>query len=453
MPQTRHHVLLGILLLGLVLVLVCALQGRSRLVKFRATHPVPQYVDVQHATDIPFKTDFDRWMTQVPWFMHQRAHYLGDSFPYPPLMIALLAPLTLLSPPNAMLVFTLLKLPILALILWLGCRIVKRANVPLSPAALTLVALAWVWPVSGDLQEGQTNLLMLLPLVAALYFAQRQTPWNDVFAGVLLALAMTLKVTPLIFLIYFLLRRRLLLAFCTVLGVFVWLLLPAAFFGYDQNLLWLHQWTDIMILPYATSGQATYGGGQSIPSLLQRFLTHVPAYFYRPAGSTVEVPVYFNVLNLPPAALPWITTGVLGAIGVAGLIFLRPFTRLATFRSSRYLVEIGLIASFMLWASERTWIPHYVSVIIPLLAAAALVSFPQIPLRTRKYLLGCLVLSCVGFALAFDVTKLWRPLDGPEFFRTLGVALIPSLLTALGLMLAAPQIPKPPSPQPEAAKP
>jgi hypothetical protein len=60
------------------------------------------------------------------------------------------------------------------------------------------------------------------------------------------------------------------------------------------------------------------------------------------------------------------------AVGLAGLWWTRH--PLATFRSRRYVFEIAAVAAFMLWFSERTWVHHYISFILTLMAAGMVLS-------------------------------------------------------------------------------
>ena len=53
---------------------------------------------------------------------------------------------------------------------------VSRSGARLTVSAMALMVACWWLPVILDMQEGQTNFLVLLPLVAALYVAQRGTP-------------------------------------------------------------------------------------------------------------------------------------------------------------------------------------------------------------------------------------------------------------------------------------
>ncbi len=159
-----------------------------------------------------------------------------------PLRISLLilAPFTALSRPAAQFVWVCVKLPLACAVFAFALAIVRRCGARLTVSATVLVLAAWWLPVVLDMQEGQTNFVALLPLMAGLYFAQDERPWADVAAGLLVGLAIAVKVTPAIFAAYFLWKRRWTIAGSAVGGVALWsLAVPAAVFGWDQNLRWL----------------------------------------------------------------------------------------------------------------------------------------------------------------------------------------------------------------------
>ena len=142
---------------------------------------------------------------------------------------------------------------------------------------MALIVACWWLPVILDMQEGQTNFLALLPLVAALYVVQRGTAATDAFAGLLIGLAIAVKVTPVVFAAYFFWKRRWVVAASAIAGVAFWsLAVPAVVFGWDQNLRWLEQWVGIMIVPYVTQGTVVYAMSQSFGSFALRLLAATP---------------------------------------------------------------------------------------------------------------------------------------------------------------------------------
>jgi alpha-1,2-mannosyltransferase len=380
-------------------------------------------------------SDFDRWMLMTPRFLHDHVDYAGDELPTPPISLMVFAPLTAFSRPDAAFVWVCVKLPLAILVFFLSAAIVARAGIRLTPVALALLIAGWWLAVIVDMQEGQTNFLALTPLAAGLYVAQRERWTTDIGAGALIGLGAAMKVTPVIFVAYFLWKRRWRVAGAAVASIAVCLLVvPALAFGWDQNLRWLDQWARIMIVPFVSQGAVVYSTSQSIASFALRLLTATPAFDSHHGGITVSH--YMNVMSLSNGAARHVVRALMVAVGLGGLWWAR--RPLATLRSGRYVLEIGAVAAFMLWFSERTWVHHYVSFILTLSAAAMVVSDPSHDESSRRSVRRALIgFAAISF-LASDVSKIFGP-DGVDWAKAAGVYLWPSVLVAVVLVRAESQ--------------
>lgn len=387
--------------------------------------------------------DLERWLVLVPRFVDDHIDFATDTFPNPPVTLLFLYPLTKLPPAPAQVVWAWAKLGMATAIFFLGLGMARSAGVPLTPVAQGLILGVWLWPLMGDLQAGQTNLLMLLSLVAGLRVAQRETPGSSWAAGLLIALATAIKVTPVIFLAYALFRRRWRLGSAIALGLLVWLVVvPALVFGWEQNWRWLGQWTSIMVAPYVVHGQVEYFTGQSLPSMISRLLRHVPAFVTSGVGGVGRAgepePHYVNVADLPEPVVGWIIRGVLLAVVLGGAVWAR--RPLASLRSRRYVLEVGAVAAFMLWASQRTWVEHYVVIALTLLAVGVVLSDPGQPEAIRRRA-GWVLAASVGLmALTSDVVKVIAA-DGGHYVRTLGVPFWASVLLVSVIVTARAEAP------------
>jgi hypothetical protein len=386
--------------------------------------------------------DFDRWMLMTPAFIHDRADYVNDLLPTPPLTLLALAPFTSLSRPAAQFAWVLVKLPLAALVFAFALAIVRRSGARLSVAATLLVIAGWWLPVILDMQEGQTNFLALLPLMAGLYLAQEQRPRSDAAAGLLIGLAIAVKVTPAIFAAYFLWKRRWTIAASAVAGVALWsLVVPALVFGWDQNLRWLTQWTEIMIVPYVARGTVVYAMSQSFGSFALRLLSAVPAFEINDHGLVRAY--HMNLFALDPSAVFAGVRGLMIAVAIAGLVWTR--RRLDTLKSPRYLIEIGAVAAFMLWFSERTWVHHYVSFLLTLCAAGAILSDDAQPERARRFARGALIAFSAATVFASEAGYLLGP-AGVDWAKGIGVFLWPSVFVLIAATCRwAPQLRSEPS--------
>ena len=149
-----------------------------------------------------------------------------------------------------------------------------------------------------------------------------------------------------------------------------------------------------MILPYVTQATIVYATTLSLPSFALRVLSAVPAFSSRQEGLGER---YINIVSLQTTQVHQIVRAAMIAAAAAGVWWLR--CPLATLKSPRYVIEVGCVAAFMLWFSERTWIHHYISFLLTLAAAGMVLSDPSFSERSRR-----LVRLAV---IAFAVSALW----------------------------------------------
>src|SRR5262249_50559284 len=290
--------------------------------------------------------DFDRWMIMTPRFIHDQADYVDDLLPTPPVSLLFLAPFTILSRPNAQFAWVCFKLPLACLVFGCALSLIARAGGRLIAPATGLVLAGWWLPIVLDMQEGQINLIVFLPLIVALCVAQDDTRIADVIAGSLIGLAAAIKVTPLIFAAYFCWKRRWVIGVSAVTRVLLWtFVVPAIAFGWGQKIRWLGQWGDIMIVPYVTRGEVLYPTSQSLGSFVLRLLTPLP--IFETTEQQIPYGHYMNALVLSEQLVGRIVVGLMAFVGMAGLVWTR--RPLSTWRSERYLFDVSGGTPFMLW--------------------------------------------------------------------------------------------------------
>src|SRR5205823_9768424 len=129
---------------------------------------------------------------------------------------------------------------------------------------------------------------------------------------------------------------------------------------------------------------------------------------------------FINVLSLSNEAARWIVRAAMIAIGTAGLVLTWP--RLPSLASQRYVVEIGAVAAFMLWFSERSWVHHYVSFILTLAAAGAVLSDAGEHERTRRIVRRAL-LAFAAATLFTSAAGIVFGLVGVDWTKGVGVFL------------------------------
>ena len=375
---------------------------------------------------------FDSYMKTVPLFIHDHKPYRSDRFPLPPFAMLFVAPFTLLSRPDAQAAWVICKPFFFVPIFLLALSIIRRGGGNVLPGALLLIGAGWFFPVIGDIQEGQMNLLMLLPLAAGLWMAQEESLGGDVAAGLLVAMAICIKVTPLAFLAYFLYRRRWIIGAAIVGGIGIWIfLVPAIFFGWSQNITWLGQWGHIMIAPYILHDKIKFGNGESIPEFILRLFAHVPAW--KTMHNGVVHNHYLTLIRLPQKTAHLIGRIVVLIIAIGGIWWARK--KLPSLRTRRYAMEIACVGMFMLWASERTWVPHYVTLIFALMAVGMIAEDTFAVRSSRKF--AWIALSLTAFLMLWtsEFARVLGP-NGRHYIDTVDVVLWSSLTLAAVILTA-----------------
>jgi len=134
-------------------------------------------------------------------------------FTYPPLAAIVFSPLTLVSLPVASVIITIITCLLLVVSTWI---VLSRLQVPavrpgVAPmglrrgwlaAGLVAMSMTWLEPIQANFHFGQINVVLMTLVIADC--VPRRTPWPR---GLLLGIAIALKLTPAVFLVYFVLRR------------------------------------------------------------------------------------------------------------------------------------------------------------------------------------------------------------------------------------------------------
>jgi alpha-1,2-mannosyltransferase len=178
------------------------------------------------------------------------------------------------------------------------------------------------------------------------------------------------------------------------------------------------------LLPYIVQGKIVYATSLSVPSFALRLLSHSPAFYTR---HDVLEPHYMNVLSLTPEAVHRIVRGLMIAVGLAGLWWMR--APLRSLKTPRYVLEIAAVSCFMVWFSERSWVHHYISIILMFGAAGMLLSDPHRSTSSKRRIAGALWAFVLLSVLATEVGQIFGP-DGIDWAHALGAYLLPSILVS-----------------------
>jgi alpha-1,2-mannosyltransferase len=256
-----------------------------------------------------------------------------------------------------------------------------------------------IGPLIGDLDHGNVNLFILF-LVAAALTAFRHK--RDVASGLLIGLAVACKVTPALFIPYFLWKRqwRVLAGCAAGLLLFLWPgFVPALALGWQENQRQVASWYREMVYPYVVEGQVTSEhNNQSLPGLVARLATHSPSFSTYVKDENTHLDVYTpleydNVLTLTSDQARWVVKGCMALFALA--VVWRCRTPAQPREGWPLSAEFGVILLGMLLFSERTWKHHCVTLLLPFAVICYHVATKQAARWVRAGLVGVLAVSAL----------------------------------------------------------
>jgi hypothetical protein len=321
------------------------------------------------------------------------------NYPNPPIMAIVLYPMAVLPSPWGALTWFYLKVALTLLALRWVFRLVETPDRPFPMWARAAAVLLSLGPIIGDLHHGNINLFILFLVVASLAAFQRR---RDLSSGLLLGLAVACKLTPALFLPFFLWKRqwRVLAGAAAGLLLFLWPgFVPAAVLGWDANQKQINGWYAEMVRPFVIEGKITSEhNNQSLPGLVSRLAAHNPSFTTyikdEKTGQDVQTPTeYDNVLNLSLDQVRWLVKGCMALFALAVVWRCRTPTQPRV--GWRLSAEYSWILIGMLLFSERTWKHHCVTLVLPF----AVVCYFLATQRAGWWVRGGLVAALTAAAL------------------------------------------------------
>jgi len=188
--------------------------------------------------------DFDVYYDSARHYLNKEPVYVPhggiNEFKYSPLFALCYAPLTLMPKISALYLWSIFKL-----VCFFGIFLVLYKLKQISFLNFKdLLILIFLFAVIGryiiaDFKLGQANVLLCFLMSMTMYFEinKKYLP-----AAALLALSLMIKFIPLLFVLYYLLRRRFKLLAYTALMAAVFLIVPSFYTGLSLNLKYLHEW-------------------------------------------------------------------------------------------------------------------------------------------------------------------------------------------------------------------
>ncbi len=194
-------------------------------------------------------------------------------FVYMPVFLAPFNLLTGLSFSAAADLWLMLNLMIITAVIVLQWHLTRGMLTPALRAMVVISVNLVSFPLFYALKLGQTTLLIYLAVCLVYYCVQKD---KNTAAGILLGLIVSMKYSPLLFVIYFLYRKKYRLVISCLTTTAVLIILSITLYGLPLNKMYWHYLTDL-------SGIGIAGwSNQSLYALLLRQFTSANALLFNP---------------------------------------------------------------------------------------------------------------------------------------------------------------------------
>lgn len=303
-------------------------------------------------------------------------------------MVLLLTPFAYLPTSCAGLVYSLLKVIVYLAAAWAAVRVCNDGQRRM-PDWIVGLGLAW-WIAMGisDIQHVNTNGFVLGVIVLHLWLYRRG---HDVWAGVFLAAAVAMKLTPAMFVLYWLYQRNWrLVSGCIAGGVGLAVLLPAAILGPAHYITLTQTWLDNIIFQGLGGAWYPIHVNQSLPAILGRYLLGGqpggdihwnPDDFPYEAVPQMGGHLWIAFASLPEATVRWIIKAVqMLIVLLAGWSIgwsKRPRD------DGRRGLHYAMVLAAMMLLNQRTWDHHAVVLLPAMLAVWYAVAFGRMSRGAR----------------------------------------------------------------------
>ena len=310
--------------------------------------------------------------------------YVDELFPYmyPPFLAFLLLPGAFLDPVAAKLAWYLGNVAFLALALVLLLRLARPA--PQRRAWLVFLSLLFTLRFLVDsFHRGQANILVLLLCVLTLYFLRRG---HSAWAALFLAMAIAVKLTAVLLLGYFLIRRKFRFAGLVAAFLALLMLLPAAASGFRRNIDHLQRYPRVAGNIYDRDKL-----NQSLPNAVFHLL--------RPVARKDNTNIH--LLHLDGGAVKWLA----GLLALALLLATALLCRAGAEGESMVpCIDFSIVLTLMLLLSPVSRKDHFVTLLVPYFFYFHSLLDPVLAarIRNRKRLWSCLLASFLLSSLTVE---------------------------------------------------
>lgn len=193
---TTHVSLRVLLIISCLLLVMSLLQVFWGALHANGFYDLPAYVGAAAAV----------WAGQSPTAQEYANGVATVNFVYPPAATLVFFPLLLVSESAVPIVFSVISLTAFVAALWLTFELLPAGErVDTWQRLLIIALLVQTFPLKLTIMLGQANTLVLFCMIASLYlFKKKRLGWS----AVVLSIAITLKIWPIVFLGLALLRRE-----------------------------------------------------------------------------------------------------------------------------------------------------------------------------------------------------------------------------------------------------
>lgn len=213
---------------------------------------------------------------------------------YPPLFSFLLIPITYLSEQNAALIFELFSWISLLGILYLLFQIKDINGKTKQYTYLILIATLFFnfRFIESHIQNNQVGIILILLVLASLLIK------NHFFGGILLALAVSIKITPLVFLFAFLYEKKYTRILWFFVGLILWNALPLLY-NWDYTMQMSKEWiTQILGNALNNPLLRSWKNNQSLSSTLAKYFVSGADFINQPTYGLPFTNLSLSVLKI-----------------------------------------------------------------------------------------------------------------------------------------------------------
>ena len=206
-----------------------------------------------------------------------------------------------------------------------------------------------------NVHMGQTNMIVLLCVLVSMFYLYLN---KHLKSALFLAFAIAYKTTPLIFIFFLLLKRKLRTAAYTIVFSLLFLIvIPMFFYTPQKSIHFFRSWSEMVIEPFFTGQKVKstntgyYHTNQSLDAFLNRHFTPYGVEHYGRAHNITDFPVLTELEALTAGkVIKLIILALLAFIAIrSGHIH----TRLFPFEFSLFFIAI-------LFISPSSWTNHYI---------------------------------------------------------------------------------------------